>query len=134
MAFQSVPDPKVRYQELLSLATKLEPLPNEFKVPEYKVQGCQSQVWVVPRMEEDKVYFSADSDSQLTKGLASLLVQGLSGSTPQEILAVSPDFIEELGLKQTMTRSRTNGFLNMLLLMQRETLRLSTVSQEADNV
>lgn len=83
------------------------------------------QVWVVPELRDDgKVYWTADSDSQLTKGLAALLVLGLSGCSPAEILSVQPGFIEMLGLKQSLTPSRNNGFLNMFLKMQKLTLGL----------
>jgi len=124
-AFQMVPDPMQRYKQLLFFASKLKPLPEEAHVEENRVKGCVSQVWVLPELQEDgKVYFQADSDSQLTKGLAALLVEGLSGSTPQEIMDVTPDFIEMLGLKQSLTPSRNNGFLNMLKMMQKKTLEL----------
>lgn len=87
--------------------------------------GCVSQVWVRPSLGEDgKVYFEADSDSQLTKGLAALLVEGLSGATPAQVLRIQPDFIQLLGLAQKLTASRNNGFLNMLLMMQKMTLAL----------
>lgn len=123
--FQMVPDPMARYKQLLFFAAKLPALPDGDKVPENKVEGCVSQVWVVPEVKEDgKVYWRADSDSQLTKGLAALLVQGLSGCTPAEVLTVQPDFIEQLGLKQSLTPSRNNGFLNMFRLMQKKCLAL----------
>jgi stress-induced morphogen len=80
-----------------------------FKTSENKVQGCVSQ---------------ADSDSVLTKGLAALLVQGLSGRPVEEILRVSPDFVMLLGLQQSLTPSRNNGFLNMLKLMQKKALQV----------
>ena len=80
---------------------------------------------MVPQLKDDgKIYWHADSDSQLTKGLAALLVLGLSGCTPGEILSVQPTFIELLGLKQSLTPSRNNGFLNMFLKMQKLTLGL----------
>jgi BolA-like protein 1 len=124
MSFQMVPDPMARYKQLLYFATKLEAMPAEDHTNDNKVQGCVSQVWVKPTLREGKVYWAADSDSQLTKGLAALLVKGLSGCTPEEIIKVQPDFIEALGLKQSLTPSRNNGFLNMLKLMQKKSLEL----------
>ena len=115
-----------RYKQLLFYATKLAPLPAEDHTPSNKVEGCVSQVWVNPELKEDgKVYWSADSDSQLTKGLAALLVLGLSGCTPEEITRLDPSFIELLGLKQSLTPSRNNGFLNMLRLMQKKSAALA---------
>eukprot|EP00878_Enallax_costatus_P011281 GHUV01011778.1.p2 GENE.GHUV01011778.1~~GHUV01011778.1.p2 ORF type:complete len:197 (+),score=53.84 GHUV01011778.1:213-803(+) len=124
-AFQMVPDPMARYKQLLFYAAKLPPMAAEQHKPENKVEGCVSQVWVVPELRDDgKIYWTADSDSQLTKGLAALLVLGLSGCTPAEVVSVQPGFIEMLGLKQSLTPSRNNGFLNMFLKMQKLTLGL----------
>mmetsp|Transcript_22207 Transcript_22207/g.37088 ORF Transcript_22207/g.37088 Transcript_22207/m.37088 type:complete len:231 (+) Transcript_22207:163-855(+) len=130
MAFKMVPDPMARYKQLLYFAQKLKPMPMELQIPENKVEGCVSQVWVYPTMEDGKLYFQAESDSALTKGLAALLVEGLSGSSPKEILQLSPDFIEMLGLKQSLTPSRSNGFLNMLRLMQKKTLELVVAAEK----
>lgn len=131
-AFQMVPDPMSRYKQLLFFAAKLKGFDEADRVEDNKVPGCVSQVWVVPRIEDDKVYFTADSDSQLTKGLAALLVEGLSGSTPKEIMAVEPDFVELLGLGQSLTPSRTNGFMNMLRLMQKKTLEAYMAAEAAE--
>lgn len=118
-------EPLQRYKQLLFFATKLEPLPGEDHTVENKVKGCVSQVWVCPRLADDgKIYWRADSDSQLTKGLAALLVQGLSGCTPEEIVRIQPEFIAMLGLQQSLTPSRNNGFLNMFKLMQAKALEL----------
>jgi sulfur transfer protein SufE len=151
LAFQAVPDPMARYKQLLFYAAKLPSLPEDLRTPENKVEGCVSQVWVVPELKREegggggegeggggggagaataRVFWRADSDSQLTKGLAALLVTGLSGCTPQEILSVTPEFIEALGLKQSLTPSRNNGFLNMLRKMQRATLELVAAASE----
>ncbi|KAK4750588.1 hypothetical protein SAY87_004070 [Trapa incisa] len=127
--FQSVSDPKSKYQQLLFYGKNLSPLDPRFKTRENKVEGCVSQVWVRAYLDKDRnVMFEADSDSVLTKGLAALLVQGLSGRPVDEIIGVSPDFITLLGLQQSLTPSRNNGFLNMLRLMQKKALLLLSES------
>ncbi|KAD3067245.1 hypothetical protein E3N88_35125 [Mikania micrantha] len=124
--FQSVQDPRAKYQQLLFYGQNLKPLEPQFKTDGNKVKGCVSQVWLRAYFDSDdkNVIFEADSDSVLTKGLVALLVQGLSGHTVQEILRVSPDFITLLGLQQSLTPSRNNGFLNMLKLMQKKAFTL----------
>lgn len=112
-------------------ATKLPPLEEKYKTKENKVEGCVSQVWVRAYLDPDKnVYYEADSDSIMTKGLAALLVLGLSGQSVPEILRVSPDFVTLLGLQQNLTPSRNNGFLNMLKLMQRKALFLGLEAEK----
>ncbi|KAE8660558.1 SufE-like protein 1 [Hibiscus syriacus] len=123
--FQSVEEPKAKYEQLMFYGKNLNPLDTQLKNKENKVEGCVSQVWVRAYLDEDKnVFYQADSDSVLTKGLAALLVNGLSGRPAKEILRVSPDFAVLLGLQQSLTPSRNNGFLNMLKLMQRKALEL----------
>lgn len=96
------------------------------------MEGCVSQVWVRAYFDEQKnVAFEADSDSVLTKGLAALLVQGLSNRPVEEIIKVSPDFVVLLGLQQSLTPSRNNGFLNMLKLMQKKALELVLEAEKA---
>ncbi|KAL5702780.1 hypothetical protein ACHQM5_028003 [Ranunculus cassubicifolius] len=129
--FQSVEDSKAKYQQLLFYGRKLTPLETKFKTKENKVQGCVSQVWVRAYLDSEKnVHFEADSDSSLTKGLAALLVQGLSGEPISEIVSVSPNFITLLGLQQSLTPSRNNGFLNMLKLMQIKAVQLYKEAEE----
>ncbi|KAJ7951211.1 SufE-like protein chloroplastic-like [Quillaja saponaria] len=123
--FQSVQEPKAKYEQLMFYGKNLKPLDTHFKTRENKVEGCVSQVWVRAYFDHDKnVVFEADSDSVLTKGLAALLVLGLSDRPVEEILQVSPDFVVLLGLQQSLTPSRNNGFLNMLKLMQKKALKL----------
>ncbi|XP_020213421.1 sufE-like protein 1, chloroplastic/mitochondrial [Cajanus cajan] len=123
--FQSVPEPKAKYEQLLFYGKNLKPLDTRFKTNDNKVQGCVSQVWVRAYLDPNRnVVYEADSDSVLTKGLAALLVQGFSGRPVNEIIRVTPDFVTLLGLQQSLTPSRNNGFLNMLKLMQRKALML----------
>ncbi|XP_038983878.1 sufE-like protein 1, chloroplastic/mitochondrial isoform X1 [Phoenix dactylifera] len=125
--FQSVPEPKAKYQQLLHYGAQLPPLDPRFKTDDQRVRGCVSQVWVRAFRDADDpaaVRFEADSDSALTKGLAALLVFGLSGSLAPVIASVPPGFVHLLGLQQSLTPSRNNGFLNMLKLMQQKALQL----------
>ncbi|CAG7887731.1 unnamed protein product [Brassica rapa] len=129
--FQSVQEPKAKYEQLLFYGKNLKPLDSRFKTRENKVEGCVSQVWVRAFFDEERnVVYEADSDSVLTKGLAALLVNGLSGRPVTEILRVTPDFAVLLGLQQSLTPSRNNGFLNMLKLMQKKALSLEVKAEE----
>ncbi|CAF2072012.1 unnamed protein product [Brassica oleracea var. botrytis] len=129
--FQSVQEPKAKYEQLLFYGKNLKPLDSRFKTRENKVEGCVSQVWVRAFFDEERnVVYEADSDSVLTKGLAALLVNGLSGRPVTEILRVTPDFAVLLGLQQSLTPSRNNGFLNMLKLMQKKALSLEVKADD----
>ncbi|KAL0310915.1 UNVERIFIED_CONTAM: SufE-like protein 1, chloroplastic/mitochondrial [Sesamum angustifolium] len=112
--------PAVSLQPLEELPPKLQEIIKLF-------QGVQE-----PKAKYEQLLFY-DSDSVLTKGLAALLVQGLSGRPVEEIVRVSPDFVVLLGLQQSLTPSRNNGFLNMLKLMQKKALQLYVESEKADN-
>jgi cysteine desulfuration protein SufE len=120
--FKRQPDQKRRYELLIWFAKRLQEFPANDKLPENKVPGCVSQVYVTATLEDGKVKFQGDSDSQLTKGLVALLVEGLSGLTPEQILQVSPDFIQDTGLNISLTPSRSNGFYNIFQKMKQKAL------------
>jgi len=120
--FKRQPDQKRRYELLIWFAKRLQEFPIHDKVPENKVPGCVSQVYVTATLEDGKVKFQGDSDSQLTKGLVALLVEGLSGLTPEQIIQVSPDFIQDTGLDVSLTPSRSNGFYNIFQMMKQKAL------------
>lgn len=120
--FKQRSDPKKRYEQLLWYAKKLQQMPEEFKTPENKVQGCVSQVYITADLKDGKVWYQGDSDAQLVKGLVAFLIEGLNGLTPEEILQVTPDFIEATGLKMSLTPSRANGFYNIFQLMKKKAL------------
>ncbi|MCS6942984.1 MAG: SufE family protein [Geminocystis sp.] len=123
--FKRRENPKQKYEQLLWYAKRLAPMPEEEKTPENKVTGCVSQVYVCAHLKDGKVYYHGDSDAQLVKGLVAFLIEGLNGLTPQQILSLTPDFIEETGLRVSLTPSRANGFINIFKKMQQQALLLS---------
>ncbi|CAN1160269.1 SufE-like protein 1, chloroplastic/mitochondrial [Linum perenne] len=129
--FQSAQEPKAKYEQLFFYGKNFKALDVEFKTKENKVQGCVSQVWVRAYLDDERnVLFDVDSNSVLMKGLAVLLVQGLSGMPVNEIVRVPPDFDVLLGVNQSLTPSRNNGFLNMLKLMQKKAIELYVVAKK----
>ena len=118
-------DPKRRYEYVLWLAKKLEPLPEEFRNDAFKVKGCVSQVFVVGQLLEGKLHWQGDSDAAITKGLLALLIEGLEGMTPDQATNLDPSFIAATGLQASLTPSRANGFLNILKLMQSQAQALA---------
>ncbi|MFP4219013.1 MAG: SufE family protein [Phormidium sp.] len=124
--FQRASDPKRRYEQLLWLAKKLPEMPDAEKIPENKVKGCVSQVYVTARLDDaGKVCFNGDSDAQLTKGLLAFLIRGTEGLNPEEIVKLPPDFIQETGLQASLTPSRANGFYNIFKTMKQKALVLA---------
>jgi len=111
-------DPKRKYEYILWLGKKLE-VPNETVLTEEnKVQGCVSQVFVKAFFKEGKLYWEGYSDALITKGLLAFLIIGMNELTPQEVVNINSKFIEDTGLKASLTPSRSNGFLNILLKMK----------------
>ncbi len=117
-AFRDLNDWEERFQLLIELGEELPPYPENKRKDEYLVPGCQSRVWVCPRLEGDRLYFDADSDTSLTKGLIAILVKVLSGHTAQEISECNLDFLETIGLKKFLSINRRNGLHNMIQLLK----------------
>ena len=116
----STADPKRRYEYVLWLAKRLEPMPADQQTEAIKVKGCVSQVFVQGRLEQGLMRWQGDSDALITKGLLALLIQGLDGLTPDQVQSMDPAFIAATGLQASLTPSRANGFLNILRTMQQQ--------------
>ena len=115
---KSTNDPKRKYEYILWLGKKLPSPSNEILIPENKVKGCVSEVYVKGTLINGKIYWQGFSDALITRGLLSFLISGLNELSPQQILNLSNNFIEDTGLKKSLTPSRSNGFLNILIKMK----------------
>ena len=111
-------DPKRKYEFILWLGKKLKVPNNSILIPENKVQGCVSEVFVKASFQEGKLYWEGYSDALITKGLLAFLINGMNELTPKQVVNINNKFIEDTGLKGSLTPSRSNGFLNILLKMQ----------------
>ena len=103
-----------KYEYLIELGKNLEPYPEEDKTDDKLIKGCQSRVWLDSKVEEGKVFFKADSDAIITKGIISLLISVYSGRTPEEIADDDFGFINEIGLKENLSPTRANGLVSMI--------------------
>jgi cysteine desulfuration protein SufE len=103
-----------KYTYLIELGNELEPIDAAYKVDQNLIRGCQSRVWLQQRMEGDLIIFEAESDALIVKGLVALLLKVFSGRTPQVILDAEPYFIDEIGLRQHLSPTRSNGLMAMV--------------------
>ena len=111
-------DPIRKYEYILWLGKKLKEPNNDILIAENKVKGCVSDVFVKATINGGRLYWEGYSDALITKGLLAFLINGLSELTPKDVVKINKNFIEETGLKASLTPSRSNGFLNILLKMQ----------------
>ena len=103
-----------KYEYIIDLGKELKGLPEEKKKEDILIKGCQSQVWLDAELRDGKIFFLADSDGILPKGIISLLVGVYSGHTAEEILAADFDFISKIGLQEFLSPSRANGLASMI--------------------
>ena len=103
-----------KYEYLIELGKALEAYPEEQKTEEKLIKGCQSRVWLDYEMKDGKLYFRADSDAIITKGIISLLISVYSGRTPAEIAADDFGFVDQIGLKENLSPTRANGLVSMI--------------------
>lgn len=104
-----------RYKKIIELGKGLSDLPEELRTEESKVKGCQSQVWLHAKLnDQGEIIFQGDSDALLVKGLVALLLKIYSGSTPEEILTTPPEFLKTIGFEGNLSPSRANGLFSMI--------------------
>jgi cysteine desulfuration protein SufE len=116
--FSCVDDWMDKYQMLIDLGNNLEPLDEQYKTPQNLIEGCQSRVWLQADYRDGLIHFSGESDAVIVKGIVSLLIQVLSDHTPEEILNADLYFIDQIGLKEHLSPTRSNGLVSMVKQMR----------------
>jgi cysteine desulfuration protein SufE len=116
--FALFPDWMDKYEHLIELGKTLPPFDEKNKTGSHLIEGCQSRVWLDATYEDGKIIFTADSDAIITKGIVSLLIRVFSGQPPQAIIDANLDFINQIGLKENLSPTRSNGLLAMVKQMK----------------
>lgn len=107
-----------KYEYIIELGKKLPLIDEKYKTEEYKVKGCQSQVWLNAELENGKLVYKADSDAIITKGLIALLIRVLSDQKPEDIAKAKMEFLDKIGMKEHLSPNRANGLSAMLNYMK----------------
>jgi cysteine desulfuration protein SufE len=124
--FNSFDDWMDRYQLLIDLGSEQPPLEEQYKSDDNLIEGCQSRVWLQADLVDGKVFYRAESDALIVKGIVSLLLRVYSGHTPQEILESEPYFVEAIGLREHLSPTRSNGLVAMIKQMKLYALAFKT--------
>lgn len=127
--FSAFDDWMDKYALLIDLGNSLPPLEEKYKTESNLIEGCQSRVWLQADYEDGKILFKGESDAVIVKGIVSLLINVLSGHTPQEILDTDLYFIEKIGLKEHLSPTRSNGLVAMVKQMRMYALAFRTKEQ-----
>lgn len=115
-----------KYSLIMDMAASLEPLADEYKNDSNLIEGCQSRVWLQADYVDGNIIFKGDSDALIVKGIVAMLINTLSGHTPKEILESELYFIEEIGLKENLSPTRSNGLASMVKQMKLYALAFET--------
>jgi len=107
-----------KYEYIIDLGKRLQPLDGKYKIDENRVRGCQSTVWLVADYKDGRVLYKAESDAVIVKGLISMLIRVLSGQTPDDIIQAKLNFIQEIGMTTHLAQTRSNGLLAMVKQMK----------------
>lgn len=103
-----------RYEYMIELGKSLPLIDEKYKTEDNLIKGCQSKVWVHAELKDEKLYFTADSDAIITKGIVAILVRAFSGQPPKDIIEADTRFIDEIGLKEHLSPTRANGLVSMV--------------------
>lgn len=117
-----------KYEYLIELGNGLEPIDPGCRDEQHLIEGCQSRLWLDAELRDGRVYYSADSDAIITKGIVALLIRVLNGRTPRKILDMDLYFIDRIGLRENLSPTRANGLLSMVKQMKLYALAFAELS------
>jgi len=121
-----------KYEYIIDLGKKLSPLETKYKLDENKVRGCQSTVYLVADYKDGRIFYKAESDAVIVKGLISMLIRVLSGQKPEDVMKAPLNFIKEIGMMTHLAQTRSNGLLAMVKQMKNYALALKIKSSAVD--
>lgn len=124
--FEIMDDWMEKYEYMISLGKSLPLMADDFKNDSNLIKGCQSSVWLHAELKNDNIFFHADSDAIITKGIISILIRIYSGQAPKEILDSNFDFINKIGLKEHLSQTRANGLSSMIKQIKMYALAFQT--------
>lgn len=128
--FEMFDDWMDKYNYIIEMGRELPMIDEKYKTKEFLIDGCQSLVWLHADFKDGKVYFTADSDAIITKGIVNLLIRVLSGRTPQEILDNNLAYIETIGLREHLSPTRSNGLSSMIKQVKLYALAYNEMSKK----
>ena len=130
--FTGIDDWMDRYGMIIDLGNSLPAIDEKLKTPDHLIEGCQSRVWLNAEEKDGKVYFTADSDAIIVKGIIALLIKVLNGHTPQQILDSDLYFIDKIGLSENLSPTRSNGLVAMVKQMRNYALAYSLLDKKKE--
>lgn len=115
---KKIEDGTKKFSRIIELGKKLEDYPESHKTEENLVKGCTSVTYIFGKKESEQMHFWGDSNSSLVKGLLALVIEGCNGKSPEEIIGIDTEFIKAMGLSETLSASRANGFINSIAMIK----------------
>jgi cysteine desulfuration protein SufE len=132
--FQQFSDWEEKYKYIIDIGRQLPMIENSYKTEKYKLNGCQSQVWINAKLAGNNIIFEADSDAAIVKGLIALLIKVYSGHSPDEILATQPEFLKKIGIDNHLSPTRKNGLGAMLKQIQMYAIAFKTITDKTSSM
>ena len=127
---KAISDVKERFSYLIKKGKEFGDLPEEKKTEDFRIKGCNSQLWLVPEFKDGKIFFEVDSDAAIPKGIAAVLVAAYNGLTPKEALELDPSFLAEGGIEQHLSMNRRSGLSNICKQIKYYAMAFLAMSQK----